>query len=124
MSNRSKERPPSNGITISPSRTNCAVLSLAKATASSGKYRARGLPAFDCRSTFFRSRKARQRNPSHLGSYCHWGPVGRTAADRASIGGYVLEIGSVTEPSQSSFGALHSRTSSPPSNIECNDPHL
>jgi hypothetical protein len=36
------------------------------------------------------SRKARQRNPSHLGSYCHCGPMGRLAAGAASIGGLGL----------------------------------
>ena len=61
------------------------------ASASSGKYRVRGLPDFDCRSIFFLSRNAKQRNPSHLGSYCQSGPTGRVVAGVASIGGYVLE---------------------------------
>src|SRR5581483_4861588 len=32
------------------------------------------------------SRNARQRKPSHLGSYCHWAPVGNSSTSCASIG--------------------------------------
>ena len=33
------------------------------------------------------SRKARQRNPSHFGSYCQLSPTGISSTERASIGG-------------------------------------
>src|ERR1700722_841951 len=89
----SKESVPSSGITISPSRTNCLAGSSASADASSGKYLVSGLPALDNRSTRFPSRNARQRKPSHLGSYCQSGPDGNSDADRASIGRYRLLMG-------------------------------
>src|ERR1043166_9028443 len=44
------------------------------------------LPDFDCSSTLLPSRNTRQRNPSHLGSYCHSGPRGISSTDFASIG--------------------------------------
>lgn len=37
-------------------------------------------------STFPFSRKARQRKPSHFGSYCHWSPRGICSTESASIG--------------------------------------
>ena len=58
----------------------------ARAATSSGKYRVRGLPAFDNRSMCLRSPKVRQRKPSHLGSYCHCGAVGSADAGWASMG--------------------------------------
>src|SRR5258708_39483843 len=84
-------------MTISPSRTKRCALSDARASTSSGKYRVRGFCAFDIKSTRLPSRKARQRNPSHLGSYCHCGPEGRSAAGKASIGGEVFLIGRLIE---------------------------
>src|SRR6202034_4955317 len=89
----SKERLPSMGITISPSRTNLLAFSFFNAATKSGKYLVRGLPDFDCKSMRAASRKARQRKPSHLGSYCHSRPVGNSAAGRASMGEYFLVSG-------------------------------
>ena len=54
---------------------------------SSGKYRASGCSDFDCSSMMLTSRKARQRKPSHFGSYCHSLPSGISFTDNASIGG-------------------------------------
>ncbi len=53
----------------------------------SGKYRPSGWPAFDCSATSPPSRNARQRKPSHLGSYCHCGPSGTSETARISMGG-------------------------------------
>src|ERR1700722_1711770 len=83
-------------MTISPSRTNFCAFSSASASTRSGKYRVKGLPDFDSRSIFAPSRKARQRKPSHLGSYCQFDPEGSSEADIASIGAYVLARGNVT----------------------------
>ena len=62
-----------------------------------------GLPDLEWRSIFLPSRNAKQRNPSHLGSYCHCCPTGRVVAGKASIGGYFLESGNVI----SMFQAFH-----------------
>src|SRR5580692_12195930 len=83
-------------MTISPSRTNFFALSAPSVSTSSGKYLVRGFPDFDSRSIFAPSRKARQRKPSHLGSYCQFDPEGSSEADIASIGAYVLARGKVT----------------------------
>src|SRR5687768_10641937 len=40
------------------------------------------------------SRNARQRKPSHFGSYCHSAPIGISATDNASIGAKGRGIGS------------------------------
>ena len=53
----------------------------------SGKYRASGWPAFDWSSIELPSLKARQRNPSHFGSYCQSRPVGISSTRRASMAG-------------------------------------
>src|ERR1700688_520449 len=82
-------------ITTSPTITNFVALRRLKAATNSGKYRVSGLPDLDSRSTRLPSRKARQRNPSHLGSYCHCRPTGRLVAGAASIGRYVLAKGNV-----------------------------
>src|ERR1700729_3233193 len=95
-SKSSKERLPSMGITISPSRTNLLAFSFFNAATRSGKYLVSGLPDFDCRSMRAALRKARHRKPSHLGSYCHSGPAGNSAVGSASIGEYFLESGKVT----------------------------
>src|SRR5262249_52386226 len=83
----SKENARPFGTTISPSSTKRVALSEATAAISSGKYRVRDWPDFDCRSTLPPSRKTRQRKPSHLGSYCQFLPSGISSTDKASIGG-------------------------------------
>src|SRR3984957_13571275 len=83
-------------MTISPSRTNFCAFSPASASTSSGKYLVKGLPDFDSRLIFAPSRNARQRKPSHLGSYCQFDPVGSFEAGSASIGAYVLARGKLT----------------------------
>jgi hypothetical protein len=85
-SRSSKESTPSTGTTISPSSRNCLAFSPSNVSTRSGKYRASGFPAFDIRSTFAPSRKARQRNPSHFGSYRHSLPSGSSSTSFASMG--------------------------------------
>src|SRR3954452_15334177 len=93
MRRASKESWPACEITISPSITNFLALSEARLAASSGKYRVSGLADFDISSTLSPCRNARQRKPSHLGSYCHWGPTGSSVAESASMGAYDLLSG-------------------------------
>src|SRR3954469_23751396 len=87
MSNSSNDSRPAKGMTISPSSTNCLARNWRSASTRSGKYLASGWPDFDCSSILSPSRNARQRNPSHFGSYCHWLPRGISGTERASIGG-------------------------------------
>ena len=47
---------------------------------------ARLLPVLDCKKMYSSSRKMRQRNPSHLGSYIHSLPMGKLFTARAFIG--------------------------------------
>ena len=70
----------------SPSRTNLFGLSVRKAATISGKPEERLLPVLDCKETFSSSRKMRQRNPSHFGSYIHSLPMGKLFTARAFIG--------------------------------------
>jgi hypothetical protein len=44
------------------------------------------LPVLDCKKMFSSSRKMRQRNPSHFGSYIHSLPMGKLFTARAFIG--------------------------------------
>src|SRR4051812_50122757 len=74
-------------MTISPSSTNRRALRPSRSSITSGKYRPSGLPALDWIRIVSASLKARQRNPSHLGSYCQSGPDGSSSTDAASIGG-------------------------------------
>ena len=69
-------------------------MSFETAATMSGKYRASGWPAFDCRKILLPSRKARQRKPSHFGSYCQSSPIGMSSTERVSIGGNGGFIGS------------------------------
>src|SRR5690348_11892831 len=70
----------------SPSSRSWLVLRPCNISATSGKYRASGLPDFDVSVTSSPSRRARQRKPSHLGSNCQPLPAGSSAARSASIG--------------------------------------
>src|SRR5881394_2622922 len=54
------------------------------------------------------SRNARQRNPSHFGSYNHSEPLGSAAADSASMGSYGKARGRLTR--NSAFGASRRAT--------------
>ena len=57
-----------------------------KAATISGKAPARLLPVLDCKKMFSSSRKTRQRNPSHFGSYIHSLPIGKHFTARGFIG--------------------------------------
>src|SRR6185312_8332200 len=82
-------------MTISPSSTNFLADNFNSAATTSGKYRVKGFPDFDSKDTFLPSRNARQRKPSHLGSYCQLSPAGNSDAGRASMGRYFLLMGKV-----------------------------
>src|SRR6201987_4405070 len=82
----SKEKPFSVGRASSPSRTNLFGLRARKAATISGKADVRLLPVLDCKKMFSSSRKTRQRNPSHFGSYIQSGPTGKLFTARAFIG--------------------------------------
>src|SRR5438876_7819314 len=71
------EKPFSVGMASSPSRTNLFGLRVSKAATISGKAEVRLSPVLDCKKTFSSSRKTRQRNPSHFGSYIHSLPIGK-----------------------------------------------
>src|SRR6516164_11096404 len=86
FTNPSKEKPSSVGRASSPSRTNLFGLRARRAETISGKAPARFLPDLDCKKTFSSSRKMRQRNPSHFGSYIHSLPMGKLFTARAFIG--------------------------------------
>src|SRR5215831_20720593 len=86
FTNPSKEKPFSVGMASSPSKTNLFGLRARTAATISGKAPARFLPVLDCKKTFFSSRKTRQRNPSHFGSYIHSLPMGKLFTARAFIG--------------------------------------
>src|SRR5215510_13318950 len=83
---RSKEKPSSVGRASSPSKTNLFWLGAQKAATISGKAEVRLLPVLDCKKTLSSSRKTRQRNPSHFGSYIHSLPMGKPFTARVSIG--------------------------------------
>jgi hypothetical protein len=70
----------------SPSRTNLFGLRARNAATISGKAEVRLLPVLDCKKMFSSSRKTRQRNPSHFGSYIHSLPMGKFFTARAFIG--------------------------------------
>src|ERR1700757_4443517 len=57
-----------------------------KAATISGKAEVRLLPVLDCKKMFSSSRKTKQRNPSHFGSYIHSLPMGKLFTARAFIG--------------------------------------
>src|SRR5215472_5200274 len=82
----SKEKPFSVGMANSPSKTNLFGLRARKGATISGKADVRLLPVLDCKKTFSSSRKTRQRNPSHFGSYIHSLPMGKLFTARAFIG--------------------------------------
>src|SRR5262249_27841770 len=82
----SKEKPFSVGMASSPSRTNLFGLRDRKAATISGYAGVRLLPVLVCKKTFSSSRKTRQRNPSHFGSYIHSLPIGKLFTARAFIG--------------------------------------
>src|SRR6516165_8875519 len=82
----SKEKPFSVGMASSSSRTNLFGLRARKAATISGKPEVRFLPVLDCKKTFSSSRKTRQRNPSHFGSYIQSGATGKLFTARAFIG--------------------------------------
>src|SRR6516162_10627341 len=82
----SKEKPFSVGMASSPSKTNLFGLRARTAATISGKAPARLLPLLDCKKTFSSSRKTRQRNPSHFGSYIHSLPMEKLFTARAFIG--------------------------------------
>jgi hypothetical protein len=81
-----KEKPFSVGVASSPSKTNLFGLRARKAATISGKAEVRLLPVLDCKKMFSSSRKMRQRNPSHFGSYIHSLPMGKLFTARAFIG--------------------------------------
>ena len=56
-----------------------------KAATISGKAPARLLPVLDCKKMFSSSRKTRQRNPSHFGSYIHSLPMGKLFTATAGV---------------------------------------
>src|SRR6201984_1166471 len=82
----SKEKPFSVGMASSHTKTNLFGLRARKAATISGKAEVRLLPVLDCKKMFSSSRKMRQRNPSHFGSYIHSLPMGKLFAARAFIG--------------------------------------
>src|SRR6266436_5912190 len=82
----SKEKPCSVDRASSPSRTKCFGLKARNASTISGNAEVRLLPTFDCKKMFSWSRKTRQRNPSHFGSYIHSLPMGKLFTARAFIG--------------------------------------
>src|SRR5262249_18952647 len=84
----SNDSTPLTGITSSPSRTSAAGFNARRASAMSGKAAVSSLADFECSSTLSPSLNARQRKPSHLGSYCQPSPFGIALADGASIGRY------------------------------------
>ena len=73
----SKESAPSTGMTSSPSSTNVFGETARKFSSTSGKKRDSDLPDLALISTSPPARKARQRNPSHLGSNCQPGFCGQ-----------------------------------------------
>ena len=75
--NASNDSAPSTGITSSPSSTNAFGAIARKLSSTSGKKRDRDLPDLALISTSLPARKARQRNPSHLGSNCQPASVGQ-----------------------------------------------
>src|SRR6516225_11583707 len=81
-----KEKPSSVGRASSPSKTNLFGLRARKAATISGKPEVRFLPVLDCKKMFSSSRKTRQRNPSHFGSYIHSLPIGKLFTARGFIG--------------------------------------
>src|SRR5215831_5666090 len=70
----------------SPSRTNLFGLRARTAATISGKPEVRLLPVLDCKEMVSSSRKTRQRNPSHFGSYIHSLPIGKLFTARAFAG--------------------------------------
>src|SRR6516164_4564302 len=82
----SKEKPFPVGMASSPSKTNLFRLRARKAATISGKPEVRLLLVLDCKKRFSSSRKIRQRNPSHFGSYIHSLPMGKLFTARAFIG--------------------------------------
>src|SRR6266481_1547728 len=82
----SKEKPCSVDRASSPSRTKCFGLKARNAATISGKAEVRLLHVLDCKKIFSSSRKMRQRNPSHFGSYIHSLPMGKLFTARAFIG--------------------------------------
>src|SRR6266481_3665448 len=102
----SKENPSSVGRASSPSRTNLFGLRVSKAATISGKPEVRLLPVLDCKKMFSSSRKMRQRNPSHFGSYIHSLPMGKLFTARAFIGvigglrNLSIELLEVTTPNE------------------------
>src|SRR6185312_8561476 len=81
----SNDRVSPRAITSSPSTTKRRGWSAATAATTSGKYRDNPLPDRACNSTRAPSRMARQRKPSHLGSYFQPASRGSSATSRASI---------------------------------------
>ena len=82
----SKEKPSSVGRASSPSKTNLFGLRARTAATISGKPEVRLLPVLDCKEMVSSSRKTRQRNPSHFGSYIHSLPIGKLFTARAFVG--------------------------------------
>src|SRR6516162_3422484 len=81
----SKEKPSPVGRASSPSRTNLFGLRAREAATISGKAEVRLLPVLDCKKMFSSSRKTRQRNPSHFGSYIHSLPMGKLFTATAGV---------------------------------------
>jgi hypothetical protein len=79
---------------ISPSSTIRGARIAETARTSSGKYRPSGWPLFDWSTTVAPSLNARQRNPSHFGSYSQSPASGISPTSSASIGGKGGRIGS------------------------------
>src|SRR5258705_2988684 len=86
FTNASNEKPLSVGKASSRSRTKLCGVRAWKATTISGKAEVRLLHVLDCKKMFSSSRKTRQRNPSHFGSYIHSLPMGKLFTARAFIG--------------------------------------
>ena len=94
----SKESPPSTGMTSSPSSTKVFAASARRFSSTSGKKRESDFPDLALISTSSPARKARQRKPSHLGSYCQPASLGSSLTSLASIGSRSSGMPSAANP--------------------------
>ena len=86
--NSSKESAPPIGITSSPSTTKFLRFQFREPLRPRPENNERAVGRISiAEKSFSPSRKARQRKPSHFGSYCQSSPTGISSTERASIGG-------------------------------------